>query len=330
LEWIGHCPACGAQDRQILYSGLSDRIFFTAPGEWTMWRCAGCRSGYLDPRPTRETIGLAYGRYYTHAPGERPEKSLFSRFRQALGNDYRNARFNTRLPAIPFAGRLAVGLLPQTRNGIELEYRFLPPFRRGARLLDVGCGNGDYLRVAHDAGWQVMGVEPDPEAAKIASADGFEVRSSLHDWSDQAGTFDYVTASHVIEHVHDPGEFLSDIHSLLVRGGGLYIQTPNMDAPTHERFGPYWRGLEPPRHLTLFAAQAAADLLGRTGFKVDRFVDSPGAAPFLVEQSLRIEGGLDPYTGERVTAAPSAATNIANPPAANASEFLTITALKQG
>ena len=44
---------------------LSDRLF-GAPGLWTLYRCVGCHSGYLDPRPNSETISLAYEHYITH------------------------------------------------------------------------------------------------------------------------------------------------------------------------------------------------------------------------------------------------------------------------
>ncbi len=55
LEDLGHCPVCGVTERTSLYDNLRDKIFFSAPGAWKMWRCGGCGVGYLDPRPT---VGL--------------------------------------------------------------------------------------------------------------------------------------------------------------------------------------------------------------------------------------------------------------------------------
>jgi 2-polyprenyl-3-methyl-5-hydroxy-6-metoxy-1,4-benzoquinol methylase len=330
LERIGHCPICGAGGRDLLHPHLIDRIFFTAPGEWTMWQCRSCRSGYLDPRPTPDTIALAYGDYYTHRRAAERSLSVspMGRFRNALGNDYRNARFNSRFsPALPLIGRLVVKLFPQVRRRIDLEYRFLPPLRSGARLLDVGCGNGDFLRTAVSVGWQVAGVEPDSEAREVAGAGGVEVRGSLHDWNDAAGLFDYVTASHVIEHVHDPDEFLSEVARLLVPGGRLYVQTPSIDAPTHRRFGPYWRGLEPPRHLVLFNHRSLANSLTKAGFEIVRSIAVPEAAEFLIEQSQRIAQGLDPYSGRPALAAPPPIDGA--PPLAGSEDFLTFIAEKR-
>ena len=69
LETVGACPVCGSPRRHALYEHLTDRLF-GAPGAWTLWRCEGCPTAYLDPRPTPETIGLAYAEYFWHQPPE--------------------------------------------------------------------------------------------------------------------------------------------------------------------------------------------------------------------------------------------------------------------
>jgi len=60
LEYINKCPVCHSTERNLLYEGLTDCVFFCAPGEWTLYRCQKCCSAYFDPRPTPDTIGLAY------------------------------------------------------------------------------------------------------------------------------------------------------------------------------------------------------------------------------------------------------------------------------
>lgn len=329
LEHVKKCPVCDEENRTLLHSDLTDRIFFAAPGKWTMWRCVRCRSAYLDPRPTPETIGLAYANYYTHAEHrEHQSSSWIEWLRNSLGNDYRNARFNTRLrPAIPFVGRRMVRLFPHIRRRIELEYRCLPRWRKQARLLDIGCGNGEFLYLVRRAGWQIAGVEPDNNARKIAKDSGIAVRPSLRDWEDAKDSFDFATASHVIEHVHDPRQFLCDIHDLLRPQGRLYIQTPNIDASTHQRFGKYWRGLEPPRHLVLFTRQSLVDALGKAGFRVLQYIDVPEAEDFLVEQSRAIAEGISPQSCLRVSEPPPAAIALQLDNATNA-EFLTLVAEK--
>ncbi|MDQ3139161.1 MAG: hypothetical protein M3Q15_00345, partial [Pseudomonadota bacterium] len=145
LERVAACPVCGIAGRALLHADLIDNIFFAAPGTWTMWRCDGCRSAYLDPRPTRDTIGIAYGNYYTHVPVEasRPT-SAFERFRMTIANGYRNARYGTaRQPAVAIGGTLA-RLVPRLRLPIDTGFRHLPRRPAGVtrRVLDIGCGNG--------------------------------------------------------------------------------------------------------------------------------------------------------------------------------------------
>lgn len=299
LEHAPDCPVCGSSTRTLLHQGLSDRIFFVAPGQWALWQCQLCRSAWLDPRPTQATIGIAYGRYYTHGSTELPSpRNAFERVRAALANGYRNARYGTNLRPAAAAGRLFVSVLPVLGWPVDIAYRYLPARRAGesGRVLDIGCGNGAWLRLAQDAGWQAAGVEPDPVARGEAEKTGLEVRHLVDDWLDQPGSFDVVTMSHVIEHVHDPLALLRVTHSLLRPGGQIFVDTPNIDAVGHKLYGPDWRGLEPPRHLVLFNRASLSDALERTGFRKVRFPRRYYPFKGMCEQSRRIEAGQDPYS----------------------------------
>jgi 2-polyprenyl-3-methyl-5-hydroxy-6-metoxy-1,4-benzoquinol methylase len=328
LETVSNCPVCGSPDGGILHDDLEDWSFRCAGGRWTMMQCRACRSAYLDPRPTPETIGHAYSRYYTHreaAPA--PRSGFLRKLSAAVGNDYRNARYGTKLkPALP-GGRFVPALLPQLGAGADVSYRFLP--RRATdpkmRVLDVGCGSGEWLTLASEAGWQVAGSEPDEAAAKVAERGGVEVRQFVTDWLDQPGAFDAITSNHSIEHVHDPAALLRAAHALLRPGGFLFIQTPNIDAAGHDIYGRYWRGLEVPRHLVLFNAESLRQLISRIGFTEVRLRKTPSALPFTSLASRRMAEGLDPETPQSPRAeAPRINSGIAPEKA----EYLTFTARK--
>src|ERR1700749_4041005 len=128
LAWLEACPVCAGRQRQVLFSGLRDLAFASAPGEWTMWRCA-CGIAYLDPRPTLSSIGAAYSRYYTHVPeredGEIASRNVIQRGPPALKNDPLNRPFEYRLPAVPF-GALVLGQIPRSRRALEHSIRHLP------------------------------------------------------------------------------------------------------------------------------------------------------------------------------------------------------------
>ena len=91
-----------------MHTRLTDVVFKTAPGEWTMWKCSTCGSGYLDPRPSQDTIHIAYKTYYTHNKfAEQNEIGKFrpvsglKKIRRTLANGYRNRKFGTQYELLP-------------------------------------------------------------------------------------------------------------------------------------------------------------------------------------------------------------------------------------
>ena len=330
LETLGRCPVCGSAERRKLYDGLTDAVFFVAPGRWTLWRCGDCRSGYLDPRPDRKTIGLAYGRYYTHEEEQASAPALApATWRTALGNGYRNSRYGAGLSPTSRLGPIAAALAPSFRSTIDIAHRHLPhpasvPL---PTVLDVGCGGGEWLQVARDLGWTARGAEPDEKARERAVARGFDVRlGSAEAWADEAGRFGAVTMSHVVEHLHDPVETLRTIHALLAPGGRLYIDTPNIDAASHALFGRHWRGLEVPRHLVIFNPRSLRRAARAAGFARVRHVRRASPAAWLNQASARIAAGADPYDEAAGVPAPpvSADQRRANRVGGARAEFITL------
>jgi 2-polyprenyl-3-methyl-5-hydroxy-6-metoxy-1,4-benzoquinol methylase len=235
LERIDKCPICGSQDRHLLHEGLRDRVFFCAPGEWTLFSCKNCNSAYLDPRPSKESIGLAYRRYFTHVQNGINEMSLLSRMRRALANGYRNKKYGTvECPACKL-GYWMMMLLTSQRAVLDATMRHLPAKSINGKLLDIGCGSGDFLSRASGAGWQVLGIDPDPVAVEVARSRGLDVRcGGIEILDDVDRQFEGITLSHVLEHVHDPVKLLESCMKLLVPGGWIWIDVPNITHPVQQ------------------------------------------------------------------------------------------------
>lgn len=294
LEWLGQCPVCQSDGREILHDGLTDRVSFCAPGTWTLWACTSCKCAYLDPRPNQTTIGLAYASYPTHdLPSDFWDKDTQGvwhiRWRRAFANGYRNWRQGAHLQPATRLGVPLVLLFPGARERLDGGVYYLPRYKPGATLLDVGCGSGAFLRKAQRIGWKVAGVEPDPKAAATASSLGLNViPGTIDSLSTLKDEFDVVTISQVVEHVHDPDALLRTIFQLLKPGGQLFIATPNISSLAHHEFGEHWRGLEPPRHLILFGWESLELMLKRAGFDQLSRLPPDGAYNFMARASEQI------------------------------------------
>ncbi|MES2786651.1 MAG: class I SAM-dependent methyltransferase [Pseudomonadota bacterium] len=288
LETLGACPICGAAERETLHDQLRDWLFPSPHFAWTLHRCCACRLAYLDPRPTEDSIHLAYAAYHTHTAedGDDPlhRGSGLQRLKNILTRQYLASRHDRRrMLRAPVAW--PIRLHPRWRYEMDATIRFLPQPLPGSTLLDIGCGNGRFMAWARAAGWRCVGTEVDEAAAERARLRGFQVHCEQDRALDE-GPFDAVTISHVIEHVHDPRLMLRFARRALKPGGFFFIDTPNVDARGHARFGPYWRGLEPPRHLQLFHPALLTKLLREEGF--EQVHPAPGSMRILVRESLAI------------------------------------------
>jgi len=167
--------------------------------------------------------------------------------------------------------------------------------RGGGSVLDIGCGDGGFLSRARDAGWVVAGADPDPQAVENAKQLGLDVRLGGIDCFNEPSAFEVITLNHVIEHVHRPVDTLMKAYFLLKPGGQLYVETPNASAFGHRLFKANWRGLEVPRHLTVFSWYALEDILKQSGFCDLERVVRADIFPGLSAQSRAIRDGKDPH-----------------------------------
>jgi 2-polyprenyl-3-methyl-5-hydroxy-6-metoxy-1,4-benzoquinol methylase len=241
------CLLCPGSTGVTLYSGLRDAYGGSGPGYFSLKRCEQCDLIWLSPRPNRETVGKYYGSRYIPYQDQthRPEgaRALMRRWL-----------------SLPY--RIRYGPLHQ----------ILPPPHRGAKVLDIGCSSGRLLEAMRQVGWDVWGIEMDPAAARRAAARaGGEDRVFVGTVADAVFpecNFDLVTASHVLEHVHDPIATLERIHRWLCVGGQLQVSLPNIASLESRIFGRHWSGLDSPRHMYHFSPATLSRLLALTNFEV--------------------------------------------------------------
>lgn len=300
LEEFYNCPVCRQSDRRILYGDLTDNTYRVALGHWVLWKCGGCGVAYLNPRPTPATIQFAYNNYYTHDQAvdrdDYEALSAFRRFRRRLVNGYTNWRYSTTATPASAWGVIIAFLFPSLKRVLDRQYRHLPRLPKGGgSLLDVGCGNGTFLRLATLCGWDALGVDPDSKAVSTATRSGLNVYlGGVEQFKGEAERFDVITLNHVIEHVHDPLSLLETCHALLKPGGQLWIETPNIDSFGHLYFGADWRGLEAPRHLVLFNRRTIHSAFSRVGFSTSCDLSRDSVCAGMFKASLAIKRGQSP------------------------------------
>lgn len=160
-------------------------------------------------------------------------------------------------------------------------------------ILDIGCGNGLSLDVALKAGWKkAIGIEPNRNY-KHTKKRGKIVRQcelSFFDCDDRA--VNAITAWDVMEHINEPGVFLSRIKNMLVPGGVFLVMVPNLESLAsrlfRERSSTFYWG-----HVNYFTKSSLESLFEQTGFEV---VESET----VISEIGNINNYLafqDPYTG---------------------------------
>ncbi|MFK7781578.1 class I SAM-dependent methyltransferase [Psychroserpens sp.] len=130
------------------------------------------------------------------------------------------------------------------------------------KLLDIGCGTGDFLKTAKDNQWQVTGVEPNAKARAIANT---KTNNSVYDIDEllkfEPHSFEVITLWHVLEHLPKLEHHIAVIESLLKPNGILIIAVPNYKSYDALYYKNFWAAFDAPRHLWHFSQKSITKLV---------------------------------------------------------------------
>jgi len=206
LTYLEKCPSCGQNiDYAPIYKRHDDENLM--PDEWNIYNCIHCRSFFVNPRPSANSLPALYQDYLTHKP-IKPEsvftgESLLWKLIRGFLSKRLGIKFDKKYLNI---GYFLFMLVPAFRYKLDRFGRnlTLKNFNKKGRLLDLGCGAGDFLDIATQMGWDAYGCDFDPIVIKNCKDKGLNVRiGGLEAYSDLE-KFDVITMNHVIEHVVDP------------------------------------------------------------------------------------------------------------------------------
>lgn len=301
-EPIEGCPACQEPVPQCAFLRLTDRLL-GVPGTPELRRCPACGTVYQSPRVIPADLPLLYtGDYYTHKPPPSPPDpgsgpvSLGAALRKQIRHGIQQAILDgpsSLHPWNPYPLLSRIRLLRE-RAFWDLPDGAIPGNRHPGAALEIGPGSGWDLALLSLAGWDAVGSEWDPEAARVAAAaSGRPVRAGdfMGDPALQ-GPFHLIYLHHVFEHLPKPREALEWMRDHLQPQGRILLVVPNPDAAAAVRWGETWTGWDPPRHLTLLSLRGFEILAQRVGLKVEatsRFRGSWAQEGFALEQTGRHE-----------------------------------------
>lgn len=269
------CVVCGSRSVEALFQS-TDRLYRTTTRQFGVVRCGECGLMRLDPPPAPEELHLYYPDGYWFAPDQTAASRLEEGYRRVVLRDHVNF-VETAL----------------SHTGAE------------GPLLDVGCGGGLFLGLMRQRGFRVVGLDSSPAAAAIAwqRQNVPALCGMLEQTPLRPGSFAGLTMFHVLEHLYDPGAYLSLAHGLLAREGRLVVQVPNAASWQFQLLGRAWNGIDVPRHLVDFRDRDLERLMQSRGFEIVRrkyfsLRDNPAGlasslAPGLDPMARRIRGGAE-------------------------------------
>lgn len=252
------CPSCGAQSFSTY---LTVKDHFLSKESFNLDLCDNCQLLFTNPRPTLERIGDYYKseEYVSHS----------STKKGIVNQVYAKVRSYT----------------------LKKKIALLQELTPGKDLLDIGAGTGHFLAKAKEAGFHVLGLEPDQDARKVAlSENGIELKdlSLLHHLNQK---FHAITMWHVLEHVYNLQEDLDKISSLIIQDGVLIVAVPNYTSFDAQHYKEYWAAYDVPRHLYHFSPKSIIPLVESKGLKFEKMLPMKFDSYYVSMLSEKYKGG---------------------------------------
>ncbi len=239
MEHLAACPSCGGANLSE-YLEVPD---YSVSGEvFALQQCTHCMLLITNPRPSPSQIGPYYKseEYISHS--------------------------NTK------KGWLASIYQVVRKFTLGKKRKLIASYVSGkGRLLDYGCGTGEFLNEMKNSGWEVEGMEPDQHASEQAISNyGLQVNPPSHIFTKTTAEFSVITLWHVLEHVHELKKVLKQIHVSLLDDGLAFVAVPNQQSWDAQHYGQQWAAYDVPRHLYHFTPESMGHLLSSCGFTIKK------------------------------------------------------------
>jgi 2-polyprenyl-3-methyl-5-hydroxy-6-metoxy-1,4-benzoquinol methylase len=138
------------------------------------------------------------------------------------------------------------------------------------RVLDFGCGWGEFLVASKLVGFEAYGIERAPDRQRFLSHRGVTVFPDLGAAVEAVGrSYHAATLFQVLEHLEDPLEVLNALHDAMVPGAILVIEVPNCEGIEGIRDQSDYYNIHPLEHINCFTPKSLRNLANRAGFRAE-------------------------------------------------------------
>ncbi len=251
------CNNCGSIDAELITTGSEHEYNNTTDDVFNVVRCHNCGLAYLNPRPDISELSTIYpANYYAYSLEEGYDENQRQNF-------YYKYRYQ------------------QILKGLEACLLFVTA-PDPVRILDIGCADGhilNWFKKVRTRQVETYGVDMNSEAIAKANAAGHQAYAGrFEDVELPENYFDFVWASHVIEHVPDPKAFAQKVHRILKPGGIFWFWTPNIDSVDAKFFkNKHWVAYHFPRHWVFYDPKSVGQLAKLTNFELLHLEFQPNA-----------------------------------------------------
>lgn len=233
-----HCPVCNSEKTQFLHICQD---YTVSQEKFEIWECKNCQTAFTQNVPAADQIGKYYQseNYVSHSDSK---KGVINK----LYHIARNLMLKSK-----------VNLVKKSFGKAE------------GNILDIGCGTGYFLSGMKKANWKTTGIEEDSKARQFAIKNfDLAVYSPNKLFDANLPTFDVISLWHVLEHLHDFKNYLSQIRSKLSDHGKLIIAVPNFHSSDSQHYKQFWAGYDVPRHLWHFSPKSMEFLANEFKFEI--------------------------------------------------------------
>lgn len=238
------CKLCNStQTKKLFESNNIHGRFILSSDTFQVYKCSNCGVMFLDDIEVNSSY---YSKYY---------------FPEYYETKFHNAFINKIINLI-----INISIIFK-ENQILRNYHNIA--NNKLKILDIGCGNGEFLSRISNTKFEKFGIEINAEGYELCKGKNLKVfNKELKDLKFQDNFFDVVTLWHVIEHLENPIDTIKSVKRVLKEDGILVIAVPNTDSLGFKYGQNFWFHLDSPRHLMLFNKKSLKYLLNNAGFRI--------------------------------------------------------------